>query len=177
MLQTTREHVGAMYGMAAAYMVLKQPPRARNQLKRIAKNTWNIDVKTIIICELPCIICLSVVCWSVLVNLNAAVTLVRAESKAAGCSCQHFSCKTLFQDAEYLERGWLLLALVSHAMPYFRTPSTWSGAGYYSPTSTFSLRSTIRHRSCSKTASNITRSAFCSGRIMSITRPVFCLVV
>ena len=105
MLQTTREHVGAMYGMAAAYMVLKQPPRARNQLKRIAKNTWNIDVKTIIICELPCIICLSVVCWSVLVNLNAAVTLVRAESKAAGCSCQHFSCKTLFQDAEYLERG------------------------------------------------------------------------
>ncbi|XP_013391055.1 tetratricopeptide repeat protein 21B [Lingula anatina] len=38
-----RDHVGALYGMAAAYMVLKQTPRARNQLRRIAKNNWNMQ--------------------------------------------------------------------------------------------------------------------------------------
>lgn len=38
-----REHVGALYGIAAAYMVLKQTPRARNQLKRIAKNNWTMQ--------------------------------------------------------------------------------------------------------------------------------------
>ncbi|PVD35924.1 hypothetical protein C0Q70_02893 [Pomacea canaliculata] len=38
-----REHIGALYGMAAAYMVLKQTPRARNQLKRVAKSSWTIQ--------------------------------------------------------------------------------------------------------------------------------------
>lgn len=38
-----RDHVGALYGMAAAYMVLKQTPRARNQLKRITKNNWTMQ--------------------------------------------------------------------------------------------------------------------------------------
>ncbi|KAH9507420.1 Tetratricopeptide repeat protein 21B [Bulinus truncatus] len=38
-----REHVGALYGMAAAYMVLKQLPRARNQLKRVSKSPWTIQ--------------------------------------------------------------------------------------------------------------------------------------
>ncbi|KAK6182507.1 hypothetical protein SNE40_010181 [Patella caerulea] len=38
-----RDHVGALYGMAAAYMVLKQTPRARNQLKRVAKNNWTMQ--------------------------------------------------------------------------------------------------------------------------------------
>ncbi|KAL3836422.1 hypothetical protein ACJMK2_021855 [Sinanodonta woodiana] len=38
-----RENVGALYGMAAAYMVLKQTPRARNQLKRVAKSNWTIQ--------------------------------------------------------------------------------------------------------------------------------------
>jgi hypothetical protein len=36
--------VGALYGMAAAYMVLKQTPRARNQLKRVGKNNWTMTV-------------------------------------------------------------------------------------------------------------------------------------
>ncbi|XP_023227553.1 tetratricopeptide repeat protein 21B-like [Centruroides sculpturatus] len=36
-----KEHVGLVLGMATAYMILKQTPRARNQLKRVAKNTWN----------------------------------------------------------------------------------------------------------------------------------------
>ncbi|XP_065838597.1 tetratricopeptide repeat protein 21B-like [Oscarella lobularis] len=36
-----RDHVPALYGMAVAYMVLKQTPRARNQLKRINKIPWN----------------------------------------------------------------------------------------------------------------------------------------
>ena len=40
-----RDHVGALYGMAAAYMVLKQTPRARNNLKRVAKNNWTIQVR------------------------------------------------------------------------------------------------------------------------------------
>lgn len=30
--------------MAAAYMVLKQTPRARNQLKRVGKNNWTMTV-------------------------------------------------------------------------------------------------------------------------------------
>lgn len=30
--------------MAAAYMVLKQTPRARNQLKRVSKVNWTIQV-------------------------------------------------------------------------------------------------------------------------------------
>ncbi|KAL8568907.1 Tetratricopeptide repeat protein 21B [Nucella lapillus] len=38
-----REHIGALYGMAAAYMVLKQTPRARNQLKRVSKANWTIQ--------------------------------------------------------------------------------------------------------------------------------------
>ncbi|KAL5010855.1 hypothetical protein ScPMuIL_013160 [Solemya velum] len=37
-----KDHVGALYGMAAAYMVLKQTPRARNQLKRLAKANWTM---------------------------------------------------------------------------------------------------------------------------------------
>lgn len=31
-------------GMAIGYMLLKQPPRARNQLKRIAKMEWSSDL-------------------------------------------------------------------------------------------------------------------------------------
>ncbi|XP_052258735.1 tetratricopeptide repeat protein 21B-like isoform X2 [Dreissena polymorpha] len=38
----SRENVGALYGVAAGYMVLKQTPRARNQLKRVAKTNWNM---------------------------------------------------------------------------------------------------------------------------------------
>ncbi|KAK3772094.1 hypothetical protein RRG08_061179 [Elysia crispata] len=38
-----REHAGALYGMALAYMVLKQVPRARNILKRVAKSVWTIQ--------------------------------------------------------------------------------------------------------------------------------------
>uniref|UniRef100_A0ABI7YG35 Tetratricopeptide repeat domain 21B n=1 Tax=Felis catus TaxID=9685 RepID=A0ABI7YG35_FELCA len=36
-----RDHIPALLGMATAYMILKQTPRARNQLKRIAKMNWN----------------------------------------------------------------------------------------------------------------------------------------
>ncbi|XP_036900451.1 tetratricopeptide repeat protein 21B [Sturnira hondurensis] len=38
---TEKDHIPALLGMATAYMILKQTPRARNQLKRIAKMTWN----------------------------------------------------------------------------------------------------------------------------------------
>lgn len=38
-----KEHVGLILGMATAYMILKQTPRARNQLKRVSKNTWNFS--------------------------------------------------------------------------------------------------------------------------------------
>ncbi|XP_051938739.1 tetratricopeptide repeat protein 21B isoform X1 [Hippocampus zosterae] len=37
-----KDHVPALLAMATAYMMLKQTPRARNQLKRIAKMAWNI---------------------------------------------------------------------------------------------------------------------------------------
>uniref|UniRef100_A0A670YJJ1 Tetratricopeptide repeat protein 21B n=1 Tax=Pseudonaja textilis TaxID=8673 RepID=A0A670YJJ1_PSETE len=36
-----KDHVPALLGMATAYMILKQTPRARNQLKRISKMNWN----------------------------------------------------------------------------------------------------------------------------------------
>ncbi|XP_045724655.1 tetratricopeptide repeat protein 21B isoform X2 [Mirounga angustirostris] len=38
---TQKDHIPALLGMATAYMILKQTPRARNQLKRIAKMNWN----------------------------------------------------------------------------------------------------------------------------------------
>ncbi|XP_071548285.1 tetratricopeptide repeat protein 21B-like [Panulirus ornatus] len=38
-----KDHVGAILGMATAYMILKQTPRARNQLKRLAKAVWNFE--------------------------------------------------------------------------------------------------------------------------------------
>ncbi|XP_030641842.1 tetratricopeptide repeat protein 21B [Chanos chanos] len=37
-----KDHVPALLAMATAYMILKQTPRARNQLKRVAKMNWNI---------------------------------------------------------------------------------------------------------------------------------------
>ncbi|KAG7464116.1 hypothetical protein MATL_G00183890 [Megalops atlanticus] len=36
-----KDHVPALLGMATAYMILKQTPRARNQLKRISKMNWS----------------------------------------------------------------------------------------------------------------------------------------
>uniref|UniRef100_A0A8D0L119 Tetratricopeptide repeat domain 21B n=1 Tax=Sphenodon punctatus TaxID=8508 RepID=A0A8D0L119_SPHPU len=36
-----KDHIPALLGMATAYMILKQTPRARNQLKYISKMTWN----------------------------------------------------------------------------------------------------------------------------------------
>lgn len=37
-----KDYVPALLAMATAYMILKQTPRARNQLKRISKMNWNI---------------------------------------------------------------------------------------------------------------------------------------
>ncbi|CAL8321389.1 unnamed protein product [Merluccius merluccius] len=39
---TEKDHVPALLAVATADMILKQPPRARNQLKRIAKMTWSV---------------------------------------------------------------------------------------------------------------------------------------
>uniref|UniRef100_A0A8C5BGI6 Tetratricopeptide repeat domain 21B n=1 Tax=Gadus morhua TaxID=8049 RepID=A0A8C5BGI6_GADMO len=39
---TEKDHVPALLAMATAFMILKQPPRARNQLKRIAKMSWSV---------------------------------------------------------------------------------------------------------------------------------------
>lgn len=36
-----KDHVGVILGMSTAHVILKQTPRARNQLKRVAKNAWN----------------------------------------------------------------------------------------------------------------------------------------
>ncbi|XP_014668422.1 PREDICTED: tetratricopeptide repeat protein 21B-like [Priapulus caudatus] len=38
-----RDQVGALHGMATAYMVLKQAPKARNQLKLISKKNWTFE--------------------------------------------------------------------------------------------------------------------------------------
>ncbi|KAJ3020917.1 Tetratricopeptide repeat protein 21B [Thoreauomyces humboldtii] len=39
-LNAERDHVPSLLGMAIGHMLLKQPPRARNHLKRIAKMEW-----------------------------------------------------------------------------------------------------------------------------------------
>lgn len=38
--QSEKDYVPALLGMATAYMILKQTPKARNQLKRVAKMDW-----------------------------------------------------------------------------------------------------------------------------------------
>ncbi|KFB41795.1 AGAP000136-PA-like protein [Anopheles sinensis] len=38
-----REHIGVIYGMAATHVILKQGQRAKNQLKRVAKNAWTFE--------------------------------------------------------------------------------------------------------------------------------------
>ncbi|XP_018767037.3 tetratricopeptide repeat protein 21B isoform X2 [Serinus canaria] len=40
-VEAEKDHIPALLGMATAYMILKQTPRARNQLKRISKMSWN----------------------------------------------------------------------------------------------------------------------------------------
>jgi tetratricopeptide repeat protein 21B len=38
-----KENVGAIYGVAASHVMLKQGQRAKNQLKRVNKNTWTFE--------------------------------------------------------------------------------------------------------------------------------------
>lgn len=38
-----KEHVGPILGIATANILLKQTQRAKNQLKRVAKNTWTFE--------------------------------------------------------------------------------------------------------------------------------------
>ncbi|XP_033124188.1 tetratricopeptide repeat protein 21B-like [Anneissia japonica] len=40
MATSERENIGALLGVATAYMMMKQTPRARNQLKRIVRMNW-----------------------------------------------------------------------------------------------------------------------------------------
>jgi tetratricopeptide repeat protein 21B len=42
-LNTEREYIPAIYGTAVGFMLLKQTPRARNQLKRLSKTEWNME--------------------------------------------------------------------------------------------------------------------------------------
>ncbi|KAI9090531.1 hypothetical protein DFS34DRAFT_653976 [Phlyctochytrium arcticum] len=44
LLNQEREYVPALLGMAIGYMLSKQPPRARNQLKRILKADWTMEL-------------------------------------------------------------------------------------------------------------------------------------
>lgn len=38
-----KDNVGVLRGIAECYMLLKQQPKARNHLKRIAKTQWTLD--------------------------------------------------------------------------------------------------------------------------------------
>lgn len=38
-----KDHVGPILGLATAHIILKQNQRAKNQLKRVAKNVWNFE--------------------------------------------------------------------------------------------------------------------------------------
>ncbi|CAG0921103.1 unnamed protein product [Notodromas monacha] len=42
-LDQYRDHVGVILAMSTAYMLLKQVPRARNTLKRVAKSMWTFE--------------------------------------------------------------------------------------------------------------------------------------
>ncbi|KAL1513227.1 hypothetical protein ABEB36_002663 [Hypothenemus hampei] len=42
-LNPSKENLGATLGMSTAYTLLKQPQRAKNQLKRIVKSPWTFD--------------------------------------------------------------------------------------------------------------------------------------
>ncbi len=42
-LEQYRDHVGVILAMSTAYMLQKQVPRARNCLKRVAKNPWTFE--------------------------------------------------------------------------------------------------------------------------------------
>lgn len=43
MQEEYRDHVGPILGLATAHILLKQNQKAKNQLKRVAKNTWNFE--------------------------------------------------------------------------------------------------------------------------------------
>ena len=43
LLKENPDHVSSLYSLAVAYVILKQQPRARNQLKRLAKMEWNLE--------------------------------------------------------------------------------------------------------------------------------------
>ena len=43
-----KDFVPALLGMATAHMIMKQTPKARNQLKRISKFQWNTSVGDVI---------------------------------------------------------------------------------------------------------------------------------
>ncbi|KAG9476518.1 hypothetical protein GDO78_003192 [Eleutherodactylus coqui] len=43
MATTEKENVAVLLAMAQAYMILKQTPRARNQLKRLSKAQWTLE--------------------------------------------------------------------------------------------------------------------------------------
>lgn len=42
-LDEYKDHIGPIYGLAAAYIYSKQNQRAKNQLKRVARNTWTFE--------------------------------------------------------------------------------------------------------------------------------------
>lgn len=43
MQEEYRDHVGPILGFATAHILLKQNQKAKNQLKRVAKNTWSFE--------------------------------------------------------------------------------------------------------------------------------------
>lgn len=43
MQEEYRDHVGPILGLATAHILLKQTQKAKNQLKRVARNTWSFE--------------------------------------------------------------------------------------------------------------------------------------
>lgn len=43
MQEEYRDHVGPILGLATAHIILKQNQKAKNQLKRVAKNSWTFE--------------------------------------------------------------------------------------------------------------------------------------
>lgn len=108
-----RENVGAILGIATAYQLLKQTPRARNQLKRVGIMPLLIkfvtaDV-TLLSCCCCCCCCFSCCCCCFSCCCYCSRSLSRNDGGffiLPQVAKQSWN----FEDAEYLERCWLLLA-------------------------------------------------------------------
>lgn len=102
-----KDEVSAIYALATACMMQKNLPRARNVLKRLNRAPWNAEVR-----PLPLATCCS--CAALVTNAVRALRMYEYVDKDEDKDEDEYTLHVLVcsgaQEAEYLERCWLLLA-------------------------------------------------------------------